>query len=433
VAEIVILGAGLTGLSAAYHLEQKKYFDYKIFEKESTPGGLLKSFKQDGFTFDFTGHLLHVNDEQFRTFLDDVVGIKNLNLISRKSGIYTHDTSVDYPIQMNLHGLPTDVIYECIEGYINRKKKINNPKNFHDWVLKYFGPGLGKHFFFSYNGKLLAYDVKKVLASWTGRFVPQTSLQSILYGALEKHPQKNIGYNSFFYYPKKDGIEFVIKNLLHKISNNVHTNFDVTHVDLNNKVIHFSNGHQEKFKKLITTIPLKIFLSIIKDRSSSTIKKASEKLLCTSVLNFNIGFDNPEIGQHHWLYFPEKQYPYYRIGFWNNICKNSVKQGCSAIYGETAYLEGTKTQNQANLLMQKSIKNALKFFKFSEKNIATEKLLHIRNAYVIYDDWREKNINTLHKQLNQNNVYSIGRYGGWKYSSMQEDALDGKKTIENIL
>ena len=51
-AEIVILGAGLTGLSTAYQLEKQKFFDYKIFEKNSTSGGLLRSFKQDGFTFD---------------------------------------------------------------------------------------------------------------------------------------------------------------------------------------------------------------------------------------------------------------------------------------------------------------------------------------------------------------------------------------------
>ena len=64
-AEVVILGAGLTGLSSAYHLEKNNFFNYKIFEKDSRPGGLLKSIKQNGFTFDYTGHLLHINDKFF--------------------------------------------------------------------------------------------------------------------------------------------------------------------------------------------------------------------------------------------------------------------------------------------------------------------------------------------------------------------------------
>jgi len=432
VAGVVILGAGLTGLSAAYHLEQANFSDYKIFEKENRAGGLLRSFKQDGFTFDFTGHLLHVSDNEFKNFLNQTSGINNFDLIARKSSIYTHETFVDYPIQMNLYGLPVDFIYECLDGYINRNQLIKDPKNFRDWVLKYFGKGLGDHFFFPYNTKLLAYDLTKVLASWTGRFVPQTDLKSILRGALEKN-KSAVGYNASFYYPKKDGIEFVIKNLAKKLSNPINMNFEATKIDLKNKIVFFANGHSEKYEKLITTMPLKTLLSQIKDTSATTLKKASEKLICTSVVDCNIGFDDPEIGQNHWLYFPEKHFPFYRIGFWNNISKKSVKPFCSGIYGETSFLQGTKTQSQIIQLTNESIKQILIFLKLSEKNIVTKHTPCIEHAYVIYDEWREKNINALHQRLNKNNVYSIGRYGGWKYSSMQEDTLDGKKVIENIL
>ena len=68
-AEIIIIGAGLTGLSTAYHLEKQGFTDFQIFEKENVPGGLLRSFKSNGFTFDFTGHLLHINNEYFYNFI----------------------------------------------------------------------------------------------------------------------------------------------------------------------------------------------------------------------------------------------------------------------------------------------------------------------------------------------------------------------------
>ena len=64
-AKIVIAGAGLTGLSTAYHLEKNKFDDFEIYEKENEVGGLCRSVKQDGFTFDYTGHLLHINDIYF--------------------------------------------------------------------------------------------------------------------------------------------------------------------------------------------------------------------------------------------------------------------------------------------------------------------------------------------------------------------------------
>jgi len=55
---IFILGAGLAGLSAAWHL-QKDGLGCQIFEKESEVGGLCRSKNINGFTFDYDGHLLH--------------------------------------------------------------------------------------------------------------------------------------------------------------------------------------------------------------------------------------------------------------------------------------------------------------------------------------------------------------------------------------
>ena len=53
----LILGAGLTGLAAAYFL--KKPRERIVCEKNERPGGLCDSYTKDGFTFDMTGHLLH--------------------------------------------------------------------------------------------------------------------------------------------------------------------------------------------------------------------------------------------------------------------------------------------------------------------------------------------------------------------------------------
>ena len=162
--KIVIIGAGLTGLSAAYHLEKQGFYNYKIFEKESEPGGLCRSIHQDGFTFDYTGHLLHIGDQYFRSLIQSVVGTKNFNLIKRKSFIFSHDTYTHYPFQVNLRGLPTNIISDCIEGFIN-KKNYKHPLSktiFYYWALKHFGRGMAKHFFFPYQKKIFCYDLKKL-------------------------------------------------------------------------------------------------------------------------------------------------------------------------------------------------------------------------------------------------------------------------------
>ena len=402
-------------------------------KKNSSPGGLLRSFQQDGFTFDFTGHLLHINHPSFRQFINKTVGFEHLNLLQRKSAIFSHNTQTPYPFQMNLHGLPPQTIYECLEGFINRKKSLKRPASFYNWVLKYFGTGLGKHFFFPYNSKILSYDVKKIHPSWTGRFVPQTTLKAMLMGTLIKNPEHSVGYNSTFYYPKSGGIETIIKKLVTQLKTPITTNHEATGVDLQNKTIHFHNGHTEKFKYLITTLPLNELLNNVKSESRTALKNASHKLLCTSVVNFNVGFDVENISDKHWLYFPEKQYPFYRIGFWNNIAPTSVRNGCSAIYGETSYLGGTKTDNQRYNLLNVSIKKALPLLSLDESNIVTKKILHLKHAYVIYDLWREKNLKKLHGRLHECNIHSVGRFGEWKYASMEEAISDGEHVANTIL
>ncbi|MCF7899642.1 FAD-dependent oxidoreductase [Candidatus Babeliales bacterium] len=433
--EVVILGAGLTGLSCAYNLEKHGFFDFQIFEKDSYPGGLLRSFKQDGFTFDYTGHLLHVNNNDFYNFLKDISDINNFDLVTRNSAIFMDNKIVPYPFQMNLAGLDTNIIINCIYDFINKKNiKV---KSFHDWAKKHFGKSITKYFFDPYNSKLLSYDTKKITPSWTGRFVPKTDLRKLLTGALSPDFSKNIGYNSQFYYPKQGGIQFLIDNICKKLKNKIYTNHNAIKIDFLNKIIYFENGNFIKYKKLISTLPLNSLLDKIEERSDTNLKILSKKLLCNSVINFNLGFNTNNLGNKHWIYYPEKQFNFYRIGFWNNINPNSTPENHTAIYGETSCLSGTKTDTQIKILkeqlLEKSIEQALKKLNLKQSNIATKNILHIKHAYVIYDFWREKNLNQILKSLEHLSINSIGRFGEWKYSSMQEAYLDAKKTTENLL
>ena len=428
---IVILGAGLTGLSAAYHLEQNQFFDFKIFEKESTPGGLCRSVEEQGFTFDYTGHLLHSSDPYFTQFLTDVVGLENLAIVKRRSFIYSHDTYTPFPFQVNLFGLPADVIIECIEGFENRPQAKKDPRTFYDWALKKFGPGLTKYFFLPYQEKIFAYDIKKISASWTGRFVPDTSLEAILRGSLAAPQEQTIGYNAQFFYPKKGGINFWVDKLAKKIATPIATDYTVEQIDLVNKIVTFTNGDFEKFDTLINTLPLDTFLKMLKEPASSSLASAHKKLLCNSVINFNLGINRPELSDKHWIYLPEKQLIPYRLGFYHNFSTAMVPENCSSMYGEIAFLK--TPQSSPGTLTREAIVQMQKLLNFTEDEILVKKVMQISHAYVIFDFWREKNLPAVHTTLESHNIHSIGRYGAWKYSSMQESLLDGKELAEKLL
>jgi UDP-galactopyranose mutase len=115
-AKVVIVGAGPTGLSAAYHLKDHAL----LIEKNSSVGGWCRSLKEEGFTFDFAGHIMFSNDpyvhEMYQLLLGD-----NCHWQDREAWVYSHGVHTRYPFQGALYGLPPDVIRECIMGAIEAR------------------------------------------------------------------------------------------------------------------------------------------------------------------------------------------------------------------------------------------------------------------------------------------------------------------------
>jgi hypothetical protein len=124
--------------------------------------------------------------------------------------------------------------------------------------------------------------------------------------------------------------------------------------------------------------------------------------------------------------------PLYRLGFWHNICPASTPEGNTAIYGEVAYNPKKTSLAKAQALTADTKAHILNFLKLKPHHIVAEKVLTIKHAYVIYDAWRQKNVPKILTLLRNEGIHSIGRYGAWKYSGMQEAVLDGKATAEAV-
>ena len=112
----VVIGAGPTGLSAAYHIGSSAI----VFEQGSRVGGWCRSIEDKGFTFDHAGHIMFSNDpyvhEMYRILLGD-----NVHWQDREAWIYSKNVYTRYPFQGALYGLPPEVIHECIVGAIEAR------------------------------------------------------------------------------------------------------------------------------------------------------------------------------------------------------------------------------------------------------------------------------------------------------------------------
>jgi len=320
--KIIILGAGLAGLSAAWHL-QKKGINCQVFEKEAEVGGLCRSKNIDGFTFDYDGHLLHFKHRYTFNLVNNLLG-NNLTEHKRSAWIYAYGQYSRYPFQANLYGLPSELIKECLLGFIQTTKdgKIKKKNlTFLDWINKTFGEGIARYFMVPYNTKFWTLPPKDLTCGWLDSFIPVPSLSEVIEGAVNDC-QRQFGYNAQFWYPKNGGINQVPLSLARQIKN-IYTNSQVREINLKKKEIKMASGDKEDFDFLISTIPLPDLPNLIKG-VPRYIYNLLKKLKWNTIFNLNLGIEGKDSLKRHWVYFPGKDTCFFRVGFPHNFSSNAV-------------------------------------------------------------------------------------------------------------
>ncbi len=428
----VIIGAGLAGLSAAHHLGK----DWIIFEKASKVGGLASSDREGGFTFDKTGHLLHMHHAYTKAWLIEGLLQGRLAEHQRNTWIFSKDIFTRYPFQANTYGLPDKVIVDCVVSFLKTRDRITgaskNP-NFHRWNLETFGPGISRHFMFPYNLKLWRTPLEKITTEWIRNFVPIPSREEVLYGALTDQ-KKFFGYNASFFYPREGGIQMLPDALAGQLAGSeIYLNSEILKINWKKKEVVTARG-KFSYDWLINTSPLDEFLDRLEpclagEFGASARRKA---LRYTVVYNLNLGLTNPRPSLKHWVYFPEKKHRFYRIGTPTNFASSLAPEGCSAFYVEFAGLEGESFNYQKMLDHTLAAMRAFGWMRPRDE-VAVARWNRISPAYVVFTKERRDFLPKIFELLKKRQILSIGRYGAWKYSFMEECLLDGKSAAEQIL
>jgi protoporphyrinogen oxidase len=434
---VVILGGGLAGLSALWHLQEAGYDNSFLFERESRVGGLARSENVNGFTFDRTGHLLHFKSDAIQKLVTHLLR-DNLHFLQRDSWVFSKGVYSRYPFQTNLFGLPPDVIRECIEGFMSARSQSHtrgegstNPSvwpSFQDWIDDRLGSGFAKHFMIPYNQKLWTVPASELICDWMGRFVPDTSLEQILEGAHSDRPS-NAGYNARFAYPLRGGIE-ALPRAISKRLRNIETGIEAVSIDTKEKTVRFSDGRTIGYSFLVSSIPLPGLVDLIKD-TPSCVRESARKLRFTSVYNLNLGIHRRP-GNRHWVYVPEPEYVFYRVGFSHNFSPHQAPPNCGSLYVEVAYSDWKPIDKPQ--IVTRIKQDLLKAGILQRQDeVLAELGLDIPCAYVLYDHNYRHNSDIVKRYTQACGIRTIGRYGSWEYSGMEDAIRQGNETAREIM
>src|SRR3990172_1703397 len=155
--QTVILGAGISGLTAAYALSRLSGEDYGIYEQQSHSGGYCRTVRQDGFSFDVVSHVLHFRSPVAEQLVRELVD-GNLVRCQRSAWIYFRGRYIPYPFQLHLGYLPLPERLACLSGYGQAwlRRRLNGTSealNFQQWIEHYLGDGIARQFMTPYNRK----------------------------------------------------------------------------------------------------------------------------------------------------------------------------------------------------------------------------------------------------------------------------------------
>jgi len=426
--KVLILGAGLAGLSAAWHL-QKKGLNCLVFEKEREVGGLCRSKEIDGFTFDYDGHLLHFKHIQAFNLVRELLK-DNLARHQRNAWVYAHKCYIPYPFQANLHGLPSAVVKECLLGLMSASHngKLEKSKNFLEWMNCAFGKGIARHFMIPYNSKFWTLPPQEMNCEWLDGFVPVPSFSQIIEGTIGESHQK-LGYNVNFWYPKKGGIQQLSLAFAARLKN-IFTNSAVTEIDLIKKEITVASRERIKYDYLIYTLPLPEITHLMKGIPEK-IRVLSNKLRWNSILNVNLGIEIKDTHLRHWVYFPQKSVCFFRVGFYHNFSKDATPTDANALYVEVSYSKN-KPIDKNNIVHR--VKDDLKKVGILQglDSVRTVDINDIKYGYPIYDGHYNSVRYSIIKYLSRQGIIPCGRYGSWRYFSMENAILDGKRAASLV-
>ncbi len=410
----LVLGAGISGLSFADWLASD---DYLVLEAEAETGGYCRTIEQDGFTWDYSGHFFHFRHKDIEQYLTARMEGQRVLEVAKDSRIWFDGTYVDFPFQKNIHQLPKQDFIDCLVDLYFREPRPE--ESFLDMLYARFGRSIAEKFLVPYNEKLYATDLRSLDVDAMGRFFPYAEVDEIIRNFRRSD---NASYNATFTYPERGAIQYVRALEKGVRADLVSLEEPAVRIDLAAKVV--STPRRDiAFESLVSTIPFVRLLDLAGvpyDQAVYTYNK---------VQVFNLGFDRKGPRDVHWIYYPQRDLAFYRVGFYDNIF-GADRMSLYVEIGRRADERVGPLERDAALAMV--IEGLKKVGIIDGHRLLAHHHVVLDPAYVHITRSSLADVAYKKAELAARDVHSIGRYGSWTYCSIEDNILEARALADTF-
>ncbi len=444
--DYAIIGAGPTGLGAARRLTELGQHNFVVLEKNAHPGGLAASFKDaQGYTWDIGGHVVFSHYEYFDRLLDELLGADQLRH-ERRAYIRVRGAWVPYPFQNNIRHLPRGARWECVRGLLPGRRPAGPPKNFQEWIHCVFGEGIGNVFLWPYNFKVWATPPALMSASWVGERVSPADLEGVLRNIILERDEVGWGPNNGFTFPAFGGTGEIFRRMAAPLAERIRYNEAVARIDAAGKTLTTASGETIAYGALLNTAPLDLLMTNQLLSPPDAAMEAAQRLKHNGVHVAGVGVGaRPRFAGRRdrrcWMYFAEDDCPFYRVtNFHNyapaNVPREPVGPKRAAFLCETSFSEH-KPEDRATL-MERTIAglgNVGLLPGSARRKIESRFEMSVDYGYPVPCLERDQALRAIQPWLESVQIFSRGRFGGWKYEvgNMDHSVMQGVEWAERMI
>lgn len=328
---ILILGAGLTGLSTSFHIGHEKCL---LLESQDRPFGHIGSDRRDGFIWDQGPHVSFTKNEYVKQLFERSVsgGFEEFEV---KVGNYYRGHWITHPAQTSMHQLPEPLRDDCLNSFLNtRSQVVREPvTNYQQWLDLAFGPVFAKTFPSVYTKKYWTQPADALTTEWIGSRVLYPDVEDVKAGAVSPL-NRPMHYINRVRYPKNGGYQSFAEGL--RAGSNIRYGSEVVSIDLRRRKVWLMNGDHLEYDQLINTLPLPVFVKACVGVPSSVVN-AARQLTCTQLLLVNVAAPHTTMRPENWIYVYDEDMLSARISCTEKLSALNAPKGWTGVQAEVYF------------------------------------------------------------------------------------------------
>ena len=417
----VILGAGLSGLTTAYFLQQNKNYDnITLLEMEDRPGGLCRSIRKGDYLYDIGPHILFSKDKEMLNLMLDVLDEKND--LKRSNKILYKQRQVQYPFENDLSKLPTEDLHYCINAFNHNPYESYEATNMIQFFLKTFGEGITNTYLRPYNEKIWKYDPAFMNTSMVDR-IPKPTQEEIRRSAAGETVDGYV-HQLYFSYPSHGGIEAVPNGFLKRLDPRkcrIQTNSEVCKItkDGQGYSVYTTDGSCYTADQVISTIPVQA-LTTSYEGATDEMKAWVSDLRYNSIAIAFVKTPYDLCGDNFAFMIPDKNVIFHRVSKMDFL-GGAYHRGEEATYMiEVTYRENDKVDTLKEEEFRHQIMQGMVDIGFAKEieDVTIVDISKYQYAYVIYDLNHTENMRKIREFYHKEGIVLNGRFGNFEYWNM---------------